>query len=176
MINTEYSHSDLPQILQNLPKLVESLISSRCLSWNCHSLQCDSKSKNCCTDTEKREICTTPWKSIIFTARQRSCGKVMFSVESVCLPTKEGPPCTGIQAKFSLHGHPLSVQCFAPLPRHIPICSPRSRDIWQADSWHSTEMLSCVTYVYSTGVAGPLPLLSLPKGSTEENECLVEIE
>ena len=42
----------------------------------------------------------------IFTARQRSCGKVVLSQVSVCYSVQEGGPCTIINM-YTIHGFPL---------------------------------------------------------------------
>ena len=94
----------------------------------------------------------------IFTVRQRSCGKVMFLVVSVCLFRGEVPVQTPGQPNPTLPsyrilawGPPppanlfnLGLNCTGShAPRHVQTCSLWSMDCRQAGSWHSTGMPSC---------------------------------
>ena len=80
--------------------------------------------------------------SRVVTARQRSCGKIMFSV--VCVRHSVhgggGGLCTGPQpsrTSSNLFNLDLTVQ---PTPTYLNLCTLNGR---LSASWHSTEMPSC---------------------------------
>ena len=99
----------------------------------------------------------------LFTARQRSCRKVMFSVMSICLsiclsvstgwvPMCPLPMMPVVTSPYS-DPHPLCPHHtgFTVSPLNIPwaphsldrhVQSLWSPDCWQAHAWHSTEMPS----------------------------------
>ena len=84
------------------------------------------------------------------TARQRSCGKVMFSVVRVChsicpqgMPV-HGPAHLCVGSWFRSHYKALPL-CKGPsVPVHVKTCSVCSPYCRQASGWHSTEMPSCL--------------------------------
>ena len=81
-------------------------------------------------------VCRCFWSSgSVITARQRSCGKVMFSYVSVSLSTRRspcdhwawclGPHCTGtLSSSDTRPGLP------PPAPRHQTLACPLATDIW----------------------------------------------
>ena len=93
------------------------------------------------------------------TARQRSCGKVMFSVVCVCVCVfREGrgirpltqPPLKHPSPPSPYRALPLSdtfklVQ-LGPPPRHTQTCSLCKENCQLEGGWHSTERPSCIVH------------------------------